>query len=90
MHSAHPTQDLVSLICYCLSNNFIDRVTGFVKVLDGFHRDARACDAPGIVNNVPVSTLDALRGAVDRLKVTDPLVIQVERSGKLMYLTLSD
>jgi serine protease Do len=42
------------------------------------------------LNNVPVSTLDALRGAVDRLKATDPLVMQIERNGKLMYLTLSD
>jgi len=42
------------------------------------------------VNNTPVSSLDALRGAVDRLKVTDPLVIQIERGGKLMYLTLSE
>ncbi|MDQ1470455.1 MAG: serine protease Do, partial [Bryobacterales bacterium] len=42
------------------------------------------------VNNVPVSTLDALREAVDRLKTTDPLVMQVERGGKLMYLTLSE
>jgi len=42
------------------------------------------------VNSVPVSSLDALRGAIDRLKATDPLVIQVERSGKLLYLTLSE
>jgi serine protease Do len=42
------------------------------------------------VNNVPVATMDALRGAVDRLKNTDPLVMQVERSGKLMYITLSE
>ena len=42
------------------------------------------------LNNVPVATLDALREAVDRLKTTDPLVMQIERNGKLMYLTLSD
>jgi S1-C subfamily serine protease len=42
------------------------------------------------VNNAPVSTMDALRDAVNRLKITDPLVMQVERDGKLMYLTLSE
>jgi len=42
------------------------------------------------VNTTPVSTLEALRGAVDSLKVADPLVLQVERDGKLLYLTLSE
>jgi serine protease Do len=41
------------------------------------------------VNTTPVSTLDALRTAVDDLKTADPLVLQIERDGKLMYLTLS-
>jgi len=41
------------------------------------------------VNTSPVSTLDALRGAVDNLKASDPLVLQIERDGALMYLTLS-
>ncbi len=42
------------------------------------------------VNNTPVSSLDALRNAVDVLKVADPLVLQIERNGNLMYLTLSE
>ncbi len=42
------------------------------------------------VNTTPVSSLDALRNAVDGLKVADPLVLQIERDGKLMYLTLSE
>jgi serine protease Do len=42
------------------------------------------------VNTTPVSTLDALRSAVDALKVADPLVLQIERDGKLMFLTLSE
>jgi serine protease Do len=42
------------------------------------------------VNTTPVSTLDALRSAVGSLKVTDPLVLQIERNGKLVYLTLSE
>jgi serine protease Do len=42
------------------------------------------------VNATPVSTLDSLRQAVDGLKTADPLVLQIERDGKLMYLTLSE
>jgi len=42
------------------------------------------------VNTTPVSTLDALRTAVDGLKTADPLVLQIERDGNLMYLTLSE
>jgi len=42
------------------------------------------------VNTTPISTLDALRQAVDGLKTADPLVLQIERDGKLMYLTLSE
>lgn len=42
------------------------------------------------VNTTPVSSLDALRGAVDSLKSTDPLVLQIERDGNLMFLTLSE
>jgi serine protease Do len=42
------------------------------------------------VNTTPVSTLDALRQAVNSLKSVDPLVLQIEREGKLMYLTLSE
>ncbi len=41
-------------------------------------------------NNVPMSTLDALRKALDGLKAADPLVLQIERDGKLMYLTLTE
>jgi serine protease Do len=42
------------------------------------------------VNTVPMATLEALRNALDALKPTDPLVIQIERDGKLMFLTLSE
>jgi len=41
------------------------------------------------VNNAPVTTLEALRAALDRLKPIDPLVLQIERDGKLLYLTLT-
>jgi serine protease Do len=42
------------------------------------------------VNTTPVSSLEALRTAVDGLKPADPLVLQIERDGSLMYLTLSE
>jgi serine protease Do len=40
------------------------------------------------VNNAPVTDVASLRKALDGLKDTDPLVLQVERSGRLMYVTL--
>ncbi len=42
------------------------------------------------VNTTPISTLDALRKAVDGLKTADPLVLQIERNGSLLYITLSE
>ena len=42
------------------------------------------------VNGTAVTTVPALRKAVTDLKPGDPLVVQIERDGKLMYLTLSD
>ena len=41
------------------------------------------------VNTEPVTSVDALRKILDTLKDTDPLVLQVERDGKLRYLTLT-
>jgi serine protease Do len=42
------------------------------------------------VNNVPTATLDALRKMLDALTPLNPLVMQIERDGKLLYLTLSE
>jgi len=42
------------------------------------------------VNNLPTSSVDILRAAVDRLKPGDPLVLQVERDGQLMFMTLTE
>jgi serine protease Do len=42
------------------------------------------------VNGTPIATLDALRNSLHALKPTDPLVLQVERDNKLMFLTLSE
>jgi len=40
------------------------------------------------VNATPVISVASLRQAIDALKRTDPLVLQVERNGHLMYVTL--
>ena len=40
------------------------------------------------VNGVPVTSIAALRKALDGLKDTDPLVLQVERDSRLIFLTM--
>jgi S1-C subfamily serine protease len=38
------------------------------------------------VNGVTIITLEALRAAIQRIKTGDPVVLQIERDGKLQYL----
>jgi cell envelope opacity-associated protein A len=40
------------------------------------------------VHTVPTLSVKGLREALDRLKSGDAVVLQVERSGRLMYLAL--
>lgn len=40
------------------------------------------------VNNEPISSVAALRQALDKRKPVDPTVLQIERDGRLMYLDL--
>jgi serine protease Do len=40
------------------------------------------------VNREPIASIEALRTALDGLKPGDPLIIQIERGGKLTYLSL--
>ena len=40
------------------------------------------------VNTEPISSVEALRSALDKRKPTDPIVLQIERDGRLMYLDL--
>jgi serine protease Do len=40
------------------------------------------------VNGTPVTSVTALKAEIDRLKDTDPLVLQVQRDDRLMYLTM--
>ena len=41
------------------------------------------------VNTTPVTSVQALRAALDALKETDPLVMQVERRGRLRFVTMT-
>ena len=40
------------------------------------------------VNREPIASIEALRSALDALKPGDPLIIQIERGGKLTFLSL--
>jgi serine protease Do len=50
--------------------------------------DLEVGDVIYAVNKMPVTDVASLRKALDALKDADSLVLQVERSGQLMYLTL--
>src|ERR1700741_2174655 len=38
------------------------------------------------INDVPVKTIEGLRAALDQLKPNSPVVLQIEREGKLMFV----
>ena len=40
------------------------------------------------INSEPITSVVALRGALDKRKAADPIVLQIERDGRLMYLDL--
>jgi serine protease Do len=40
------------------------------------------------VNREPIASIDALKAAIDAIKPGDPLIIQIERDGKLNFLSL--
>jgi S1-C subfamily serine protease len=40
------------------------------------------------VNKAPVATVEALRKKVDEFKAGDEAVMQIERSGRLMFVTV--
>ena len=39
------------------------------------------------INGAPVETIEGLRSALDRLSPNSPVVLQIEREGKLMFIT---
>jgi serine protease Do len=40
------------------------------------------------VNREPIATIESLRSVLDAIKPGDPLIIQIERDGRLMFLSL--
>ena len=51
--------------------------------------ELRAGDVIYSVNSLPVFSVDGLRQAIDDLDPVDPLIVQVERDGRLTYLALT-
>ncbi len=47
----------------------------------------QAGDVIHALNNTPIDSLDTLRGALNKLKTGDPVVLQVERDDGLMYVS---
>jgi serine protease Do len=47
----------------------------------------QAGDIVHSLNTTPIDNMETLRAAVKKLKTGDPVVLQVERGGELMYLT---
>jgi len=41
------------------------------------------------LNGAPVETLESLRSALDHLSANSPVVLQIEREGKLMFITFN-
>jgi len=76
----------------------LQQMLGGLRIPSGVLVAARSIDAPfwtmGIlpgdvihaINSSPVSTLKDLRGALARFKVYDPVVLHVERGGRLLYV----
>ena len=61
-------------------------VAGAIDARDG---GLAAGDVVYAVNRTPVAGLTELRAALDGLKTGDPVVLQLERRGELMYLAFT-
>jgi S1-C subfamily serine protease len=61
-------------------------VAGGVDARDG---GLAAGDVIYAVNRTPVAGLDEIRAVLDRLRPGDPVVLQLERRGELMYLAFT-
>jgi S1-C subfamily serine protease len=64
----------------------VSTMAGAIDVRDGGLAEG---DIIYAVNRTPVKELSELRAAVDALKQSDPVVLQIERHGELMYLALT-
>ena len=61
----------------------LSTVSGAIETRDG---GLAAGDVIYTVNRAPVADLMALRTAVDGVRPGDPIVLQLERKGELMFL----
>jgi S1-C subfamily serine protease len=61
-------------------------VVGAIDARDG---GLAAGDVIYSVNKTPVQNLSALRALINALKPGDPVVLQLERRGELMYVAFS-
>ena len=61
-------------------------VAGAIDYRDG---QLAVADVIYAVNRTPVSGLAELRSVLDALKEGDPVVLQLERDGELMYLAFT-
>src|SRR4029079_6168452 len=50
------------------------------------HADLRQGDIIFSINSTPIASVEELRSGVAQLKAGDPVVMQIERQGKLRYL----
>jgi serine protease Do len=48
-----------------------------------------AGDVIHAINGAPVTTLEAMRSTLERLSPNSPIVLQIEREGKLMFITFT-
>ena len=64
-------------------------VTTVAGAIDSREGGLAPSDVVYAVNRTPVSGLAELRAALDKLKTGDPVVLQLERAGELMYLAFA-
>jgi S1-C subfamily serine protease len=47
-----------------------------------------AGDVIHTINGAPVATMETLRAVLDQMKANSPVVLQIERGGKLMFVSI--
>jgi len=61
-------------------------VLGRIIEWNSVRADLRQGDIIFSINNIPITSVEDLRSAVATFKAGDPVVMQIERQGKLHYL----
>jgi S1-C subfamily serine protease len=87
----------LGIVGVAINKNISDELPG-LRMASGVIVAARAAYAAAVetglqsgdiihaMNRIDIISLDGLRQALDKLKTGDPVVLQIERQGKLMYL----